>query len=154
MAKKNLLGNIIGQGTKSQTDQGNTISDEASNNPDKGIEQPRKTNGGAEVPPVQIVDEPSKETPIVKEKPIVQAKLTETPIVKETLVMSHPVKQEPIETKNVSGSILISPDEMTYIDQLVKHKRMSGYTDYTKKEALSEALTLLMDKYPVHKLLS
>jgi hypothetical protein len=143
MAKKSLLGNIIGEPKSPSSD---TNSQKASDNLGTNNERKNETNGGGETPTVTIEKEKLNVTPIEKETP--------RPTPQETLIMSHPVKQEAIETKNVSGSIRISPDEMTYIDQLVKHKRMSGYTDYTKKEALSEALTLLMDKYPKEKLLS
>lgn len=151
MSKKNLLGNIIGA---PKSESGDTNSQGANNNSGTGNKTSEETNGGGETPTITIVKETPNEKP--KETSIVKETVTskETPTVKETLVIPHPVKQEPIETKNVSGSIRISPDEITYIDQLVKHKRMSGYTDYTKKEALSEALALLMVKYPREELLT
>jgi hypothetical protein len=150
MAKKNLLGNIIGQGAN----QGKTNSDEVNNGLGKGSNPPGENNGGGETPSGPIGKEPPTEKDLINQTPKIQEPSKEKPIIQETLVLSNPGNNEGAEYKAGSGSIRIAPDDMTYIDLLVKHKRMSGYTNYTKKEALGEALGLLMDKYPKEKLLS
>jgi hypothetical protein len=42
----------------------------------------------------------------------------------------------------------IEEDDFKFIKKYVRYRRMGGDTEFTQKEALEEALSLLKDKYP------
>ena len=92
-----------------------------------------------------VLDEPKE---ITKEKqPIIieKAKATSTPIIKNA--------QKNLKLKPELVTVKILKEEWKYIQDLVVHKKMQGYTDYTQQEAYSEAFSYLMEKYPKSKFL-
>ncbi|NJK95885.1 MAG: hypothetical protein HC905_14120 [Bacteroidales bacterium] len=42
----------------------------------------------------------------------------------------------------------IAEDDFKFIKKYVRYRRMGGDTEFTQKEALEEAISMLKDKYP------
>ena len=147
MSKKNLLGNIIGA---PKSDTGDTNSQGSTNNSGTGNEPAKEPNGGGEVPPVLIVKETPKETPIVKKTPI--PIIIETPIAREQAPDLKP-HVEVVATK-LALALRMTKKEVDYINALVIHKRLSGEINFSKRQAISDAILLLMAEYPIESLLS
>jgi hypothetical protein len=130
---KNLLGNL----TRSREN-------------DQELKDNSTENKGATIPSNES-NQPSEQAPPLEKQSSdlkVESKKDDAPMdviePKATLVA-----QEATENKKAESiSIRISKSEMKLVGSLVRHKRMVGYTNYTKKEAISEAIAMLRDKYP------
>lgn len=58
------------------------------------------------------------------------------------------IKKDPPSAGKNSSAVRITDEEFEFINAYVIHKRLSGNVYFTKKEALTEAIRLLMQNNP------